>query len=137
MPSTRSRQHPHPLRQILLRFARADREIVLRASPDIIDPRAFEPSNFYVEADQSISDSVVLVDDSWVSGGHAQAAAGALKLAGVRYVANFNVARVLDHKVPTTEQYMTRHPRSFVATRCPWTGTECGTVRRTVCEGPA
>lgn len=127
VPSLRRPGQDHPLRRAVLTFARADRETRLTAAPGVADPRALDPAHFGVPTDQQLPDSVILVEDSWVGGGHAQSAASALKLAGVRHVGVFNVARVLDPRWGPTAEFI-RHQRAqatFDPTRCPWTDGVC------------
>lgn len=123
VPSTRRPGPQQPLRQAVLTFARPSKEMRLSAVPGLAQPRAFDPSHFVVEPNQPIPDSVILVDDSWVGGGHAQSAACALKLAGVRHVAVFSVARVLDPSWDDTDAFIKsqRSTQAFEPTRCPWT----------------
>lgn len=127
VPSTRERHHKQPLRVAVQTFARLNREFELSASSTITDARAFDPSHFIVPPGSQIPDSIVLIEDSWVGGGHAQSAASALKMAGVRHVSIFNAARVLDPRWQTTERFMKERAgrQQFIPTRCPWTYGVC------------
>ncbi|WP_431837853.1 hypothetical protein [Cellulomonas sp. Y8] len=68
---------------------------------------------------------VIVADDSWVSGRHAQSAA-ALKFAGVRDVSILTVARVLSPGGPPNVDFI-RHrlDRPFDPRVCQWTGGAC------------
>ena len=124
VPSTRRPGPDQPLRQVVLTFANPGREVRLGVAPTILDPRALDPAHFPLAPGQVLPDSVVVVDDSWASGGHAQSVAAALKLAGVRHVAVFAVARLLDPNWRDTDMFLKSQPRGtrvFEPTRCPWT----------------
>lgn len=127
VPSTRRPRPDQPLRTVVLTFANPARETRLAARPGLEDPRAFDPTHFAVPPGQTMSDSVVLIDDSWVRGGHAQSAAAALKLRGVRHVAVFSAARVLAPDWPPTAEFLRARAgdRTFEPARCPWTFGEC------------
>jgi hypothetical protein len=95
VPSCRGRPGPHPL-QALLRGCLALPWAALVTQPDA-DPwaRALDPGKF--RAPQPLTGAaVLLLDDTWTSGGSAQSAAMALKRAGARSVA----AVVLGRHVP-------------------------------------
>ena len=127
VPSTKNLNRAQPLRQQMLTFANPERETRLHPTAEIPDPRAFDPTHFRLDPGESIPESTILIDDSWVSGGHAQSAASTLKVAGVRHVAIFAVARVLDPSWPPTANFLqTSHQRrTFDPTRCPWTTGTC------------
>jgi len=95
VPSCRGRPGPHPL-QALLREFLALPWTVLRLQPGT-DPwaRALDPDRFRAPYPLTGA-SVLLLDDTWTSGGRAQSAAVALKRAGARSVA----AVVLGRHVP-------------------------------------
>lgn len=126
VPSLKRPDRPQPLRLLVDSMAK-NQGIRMRAGESVSGPRALAPGNFVVDPDQNVPDFVLLVDDSWVSGGHAQSAAAALKLWGVRHVAIFIVARVLDPNWEPTTEFMTRHrsQRLFDPHRCPWTSGPC------------
>jgi hypothetical protein len=95
VPSSRGRPGPHPL-QALLRGFLALPWTVLDVQPGA-DPwaRALDPGRF--RAPQPLTGAaVLLLDDTWTTGGSAQSAAVALKRAGARSVA----AVVLGRHVP-------------------------------------
>ena len=95
VPSRRGRPGPHPL-QVLLGEFLALPWAVLRIQPGA-DPvaRALDPDRFRAPRPLTGA-SVLLLDDTWTSGGSAQSAAVALKRAGARSVA----AVVLGRHVP-------------------------------------
>ena len=84
VPTGCGRPGPHPLLRLALPYLR------LPPSPLAIRPgrqgRDLDPDRFETGT-MSAGVSVLLLDDSWVSGASAQSAAAALKLAGARRVA--------------------------------------------------
>ncbi|MCL2092237.1 MAG: hypothetical protein FWH11_13730 [Micrococcales bacterium] len=121
VPSTSGRDGEHPLKKAVREFAFPDRETVLDVARDSTDHRRFDPHHFLPRLTE-VPDSLVVIDDSWVAGGHAQSAAAALKLAGVRYVALFVVARALDPRYPSTKTFLDQHTQQpFAWEPCPWT----------------
>ena len=99
VPSCRGRPGPHPL-QALLREFLALPWAVLGIQPGA-DPsaRALDPDRFRAPCPFPGA-SVLLLDDTWTSGGTAQSAAVALKRAGARSVATV----VLGRHVPAAGQ---------------------------------
>ena len=92
VPSCRGRPGPHPL-QALLRGCLALPWAALVTQPDA-DPwaRALDPGKF--RAPRPLTGAaVLLLDDTWTSGGSAQSAAMALKRAGARSVATVVLGR--------------------------------------------
>lgn len=127
VPSTQRRDRPQPLRTLLLGLARPGREVVLAPAEHPHDPRGLHPENFTVVSDAPY-EHVILVDDSWVRGGHAQSAASALKLAGVRDVSILTVARVLNPGWQPNVEFIRHHlGAEFDPQICPWTGGACPT----------
>jgi hypothetical protein len=86
VPSGRGRPGPHPL-QALVRGCLALPWVALEARPDG-DPwaRVLDPGRFRVPRPVAGS-AVLLLDDTWTSGGSAQSAAVALRRGGARTVA--------------------------------------------------
>jgi hypothetical protein len=94
VPSSRGRPGPHPLQE-LLRGCLALPWAVLLTQPGA-DPwmRALDPGRFRA-ARPLPGAAVLLLDDTWTSGGSAQSAAVALKRAGARSVATVVLGRHL------------------------------------------
>jgi hypothetical protein len=72
VPSLKNRSAPHPLRQLLAPFV-PQTEVTLAAS-DVTDPRGLNVNHFMVRT-QVAGAHVLLVDDTWTTGGHLQSAA--------------------------------------------------------------
>jgi adenine/guanine phosphoribosyltransferase-like PRPP-binding protein len=91
------------------------------------DPRSQIP-NFTVHTPIPAKAHVLVIDDTWTGGGHAQSAALALRAAGAQHVSILALARWLAVGwEATTSQWMTRHLSSidYNPAICPWTRTHC------------
>lgn len=124
VPSTRGRT---TLRSLVLAIARKPEDEVGVESLGISPKRDLRPDLWQVIPQGDLPDHVIVIDDAWVSGRHTQSIAAALKLAGVKSVSVFTVARVLNPKWPPTGQFVAERLRgpSFDPARCPWTGGGC------------
>lgn len=119
------RDGPHPLAGLAAPWLRELRTVDLSKAPGATPTRDHRPQNFRVGSDVT-GRHVLLLDDTWASGGHAHSAAAALKQAGAARVTVLVLARWLD---PTWS-----HTRTFIANElagdfnpdiCPFTGTAC------------
>ena len=72
---------------------------------------------------------VLVVDDTWVSGGKAQSAALALKAAGATAVTVLCVARWLHYDWPDHKRLIESLQETYNARMCPVTGGTCPTAR--------
>ncbi|MEV6774337.1 hypothetical protein AB0N05_37450 [Nocardia sp. NPDC051030] len=117
----------HPLRKILASALVQVPEVAVAANPPIAQPRALRPANFVITSPVTVGAHVLVVDDNWVSGGHAQSVAASLKQAGAQQVSVLNLSRVLDlgDKVhgPFIREHLDR--QHYDPRLCPWTGSIC------------
>ncbi len=90
VPSLPAKPGEHPLRSIVAGAAHG-LEAPLRASAEAGDPRSVNASHFQAEPLAGES-HVLLLDDTWTTGGHAQSAA-ALRAAGATHVSIMVVAQ--------------------------------------------
>lgn len=127
VPTTRGRAD-HPLPRIL-------REIVKPTSDrcvDLLSPNPRYPpasrdahDDRYLVSRQLTGEPVMLVDDQWTSGGHAQSAAAALKLAGSGPVAVVSLGRHFD-RTPSGEEYRQAADNYYRAARAQgWNWAAC------------
>jgi hypothetical protein len=125
VPSLPARLDEHPLHRIVAPFA-PGREVRLAAAPRAQYPRDVSPDHFII-ADQLPPDAhVLLVDDTWVSGGHAQSAAMALRKSGAARVSLLLVARWMTRDTSTGARFLRElEARDYDPAVCPWTGTSC------------
>lgn len=102
VPSTKSSRRygkPHPLHDILDDILRGIPEVPLQAKGN--RARGFDPDLFALADPRDagrLRSHVLLVDDSWVTGGNAQSAAARLKIEGTpgMQVSAYVVARIVD-----------------------------------------
>jgi hypothetical protein len=127
VPSLRGRPGPHPLRRLLLP-ATSGEEVPLTAGVIAIDPRSVDPRHFISPTLQGPRPHVLLLDDTWTSGGHVQSAALALRAAGADVVSVLLLARWLNPnpRSPLTGTFIRdRLTRDYNPAACPWTGDVC------------
>jgi hypothetical protein len=125
VPSTKERSKLHDL---VSRMASPDaREIKIEFSGYSRPDRFLHPELWRVDVSGDRPEHVLLVDDSWVTGSHAQGVASALKTAGVSQVSVFTVANVLDPAWGPNPGFIKDRlaPPAFDKSRCPWTGGNC------------
>lgn len=128
VPSLRRSAGEHPLHQLVEDItAGMGREVRLVPGANVGDQRALRPGNVAVAGAPPTGAHVLLIDDSWVSGGHAQSAAAALKIAGASSVSVLNVARVLREDWTESRRFIASRlsQASYSPEICPWTGTIC------------
>jgi hypothetical protein len=94
VPSCRGRSGPHPLQELLCGCLRLPWAALLAQPGADLWARALDPDRF--RAPRPLPGAaVLLLDDTWTSGGTAQSAAVALKRAGARCVATVVLGRHL------------------------------------------
>ena len=87
--------------------------------------RVLDPSAWRGPASVSPHRQLLLLDDSWVSGAHAQSVASAMKMAGYDEVAILTVGRVLEPSYGANKTFIDGLGVPFDWRRCPWTGGDC------------
>jgi hypothetical protein len=119
----------HPLAQVLRALSRpGSSEIILRGIDNPENPRAVSASNFTVQSPMRPSAHVLLIDDTWTTGGHAHSATLALRTAGAAHVSLLVLARWLSPEWgDTTQSWIRTHLDrvDYDPTICPWTQTTC------------
>ena len=124
VPSLRGRAYPQALHVMTAGLLRNMPEALLGPAGDIQAPRSLRPDNFVVHS-QVRGQHVLLLDDTWTSGGHAESAAAALKRAGAARVTLLVLARWLDLTRGRTEEFVrTELTNDFDPDRCPF-GISC------------
>jgi len=123
VPSLSGREGTHPLAQIAARFMGTVPNVTITANAVSGGARAFNPAHF--AAGPTNSRHVLLLDDTWTTGGHLQSASAALKAAGVERVTALSVARWLDPAWGTTKSFMEALTTDFDPAVCPYTGAAC------------
>ncbi|HTT49859.1 MAG TPA: hypothetical protein VMH35_00450 [Streptosporangiaceae bacterium] len=95
VPSCRGRPGPHPLATLIAPYLALAWAGLAVASPDAPGCHDLDPGRFRATRPLPGA-SVLLLDDTWTTGGSAQGAAGALRAAGARHVAMVVVGRHLN-----------------------------------------
>lgn len=136
VPSLRRIGTEHPLRTILLQLLGEKAEIRVAAALSArggsdSQRRGINPEFYDVLSPVPQGSHIVLIDDTWVSGGHAQSVAVALKDAGAQHVSVLAIARWVDLQKPyprwTYNNIIETEP--FEMDICPWTGGDCPQAR--------
>jgi orotate phosphoribosyltransferase len=85
--------------------------------------RSYDPLRF-TAGDFPEGSHVILVDDSWTTGGNVQSAAAALKRAGAAQVSVMVLARILDDRWEPTRRFIEDGGlrRPFDPSMSPWQG---------------
>ena len=126
VPSLPQKQIPHPFHRIVSSALPNGQEIVLRAMPDVGDPRTTSADHFNTHAELRPHSHVLVLDDTWAQGGHAQSAALTLRRAGAANVSIMTAARWLNPGFGNNGQFISeRLNEDFDPQRCPWTGGSC------------
>lgn len=125
VPSLPAKAGVHQLQAIASQFLGTLPMVDLKAANPLVGlPRDFVPGNFTVNG--PVSDHVLLLDDTWASGGHIESAAAALKAAGASYVSALVVARWLNLDRGNTQSLIANHlTTNYDPDICPITGTYC------------
>jgi hypothetical protein len=129
VPSTSGvRSSVHPLTEVLTMFGKGfvKTSLTYTGVPglDRNARRALAADTFIVDGPADVvGKHVLIIDDSWVQGGHLQSCAVALHAAGARWVTALPIGRVLDPSFSTTKSFMESHRvRVFDPDICPITG---------------
>jgi adenine/guanine phosphoribosyltransferase-like PRPP-binding protein len=95
------------------------------AATEALRPRDIDPTHFWVDSLPRGS-HVLLIDDTWTSGGHAQSAAMALHQAGAERVSLLVVARWIRPEFGNNAEFLRGIARKdYDPQVCPWTGGAC------------
>lgn len=127
IPSLRRVGSAHPFRAILTDEIAPGAEIEIAANPPIERPRDVVPTNYLVNSPVVDGSHVMIIDDTWTTGGHAQSVSAALKAAGVGVVSILTVARWIDPVRADTKEFVAKYldSREYDPAGCPWTGSVC------------
>ncbi|MDP9118132.1 MAG: hypothetical protein M3O28_12910 [Actinomycetota bacterium] len=126
VPSLRTTSGTHPLRQIVATHPPATAETSLLPTEGVRTRRDIG-GHFLACRPLAGQPHVMLIDDTWVSGGHAQSAALTLRAAGARKVSVLTVARWLTPGWGKTDEFVTGRLRgaSYDPGACPWSASGC------------
>jgi len=125
VPSLPAKPSAHPLRSLVAERARGI-EVPLTAAPSAELPRAVNADHFTCGAQLHKQSHVLLIDDTWATGGHVQSAVLALRKAGAARVSVLVVARWLKEDYGGNRKFIADLAnRDYDSGICPWTGTDC------------
>lgn len=128
VPSLPPRPGPHPLNEIVRKLAKTGAvEVVLEGRVTSV-PRTYDPDHFHVVSENASGQHVLLIDDTWTSGAHAQSAVAALRSAGATAVSVLVLARWLTLGWEATTHEWVRSNLTFPdydPDICPWTRGAC------------
>jgi len=125
VPSLPARPGEHPLRPIVRAFAPGT-ELPLLAARSTPHPRSVDPQHFRAGAALPSGAHVLIIDDTWVGGGHAQSAVMAARHAGATRASVLVLARWLNKDYGGNARFLADlTSRDYDPGRCPWTGTGC------------
>lgn len=129
VPSLPAKPGEHPFRQLISWLA-PGQEASLMAAGSVEYPRAARPDHFRVPGSLPAGAHVLLMDDTWASGGHAQSAALALHRAGAARVSLLVVARWISRDYGGNGNFLRQlAKRDYDPELCPWTGGACPQLR--------
>ncbi len=125
VPSLPAAPGEHPLHAIVSRLA-PGREAILAAAGEVEYPRDLEAGHFRATAALPAGAHVLLVDDTWARGGHAQSAVLALRAAGAARVSVLVAARWINEEFGGNAAFLRGlSGRDYDPALCPWTGAAC------------
>ena len=125
VPSLPAQPGEHPLHAIVSRLA-PGAEVVLAAADEVEYSRGLHPGHFRVAAPPPAGAHVLLVDDTWARGGHAQSAVLALRAAGAARISVLVAARWINEDFGGNAAFLRGlSGRDYDPAICPWTGAAC------------
>ncbi len=123
VPSLPAKPGEHPLHKIVSGVM-PEPEVSLTAAASVANARDLNRDHFHVASRLTSGSHVLLLDDTWTSGGHAQSAVLALRDAGANHVSVLVVARWIREDFGDNAQFL-RDLSDYDPAICPWTGAEC------------
>lgn len=125
VPSLPAKAGDHPLHPLVAGLAPGS-EVRLAATARVRYPRAARTDHFRADEPLPPGSHVLLIDDTWASGGHAQSAALALHAAGAGHVSLLVVARWLNRDYRGAVEFIGEIAQNdYDPAICPWTGGAC------------
>lgn len=133
VPSLKHFDREHPLHRIAHQLPGLPaQQVDVRASEagkvaDDKQARQFNADHYYVASALPAGSHVLVIEDTWTGGGHAQSVAASLKNAGADKVCILAIARWLDMDDPRTRRIYNDvlEPRPYDFTVCPWLQERC------------
>ena len=123
VPSLPAKPGEHPFHQIVKGSAPGS-EVVLTAAANCSNARTINVSHFTANQGLPENSHVLVLDDTWTSGGHAQSAALSLRRAGAKKISTLVAARWVKRDFGNNAEFLDRLP-DYNPDICPWTGDNC------------
>jgi orotate phosphoribosyltransferase len=120
VPSLSAKPGKHPFHRIVKGSAPGV-EVSLTAAVNCPNPRAVDENHFIPDRRLPANSHVLVLDDTWTSGGHAQSAALSLRKAGVKRISVLVAARWIKREFGNNAEFPDRLP-DYNPETCPWTG---------------
>jgi hypothetical protein len=125
VPSLPAKPGEHPLHKLVAGLA-PGREVRLTAAAQVRYPRGVRPDHYRADEVLPQGSHVLLMDDTWASGGHAQSAALALRAAGAARVSLLVIARWITGDYGANGKFLREVAgHDYEPAICPWTGGGC------------
>jgi hypothetical protein len=125
VPSLPAKPSAHPLRNLVADRAKGI-EVPLTAAASVQQPRAINPDHFTAGMRLPEQSHVLVIDDTWATGGHVQSACLTLRKAGATRVSVLVVARWLKEDFGDNKTFIADLAnRDYDPGICPWTGARC------------
>ena len=128
VPSLPAKPGEHPLRSLVINHT-PGQEVRVAAADGTQRPRDINPAHFTCTARLPSGSHALLIDDTWVTGGHAQSAALALRNAGTAKVSVLVVARWIKADFADNKKFIgDLASHDYDPRICPWTSGLCGSA---------
>jgi hypothetical protein len=125
VPSLPAKNGLYPLRDLVAGSA-PGAELSLIAAARAASPRSVSPDHFTCPERLPEASHVLVIDDTWASGGHVRSAILTLRRAGAAKVSALVAARWIKEDFRANEQFLSRiAEHDFDARVCPWTSGTC------------
>jgi hypothetical protein len=125
VPSLPAKPYDHPLRRLVIDRVPGT-EVPLAAAANVSQPRTVNPDHFTCATRLPQGSHVLLIDDTWTTGGHAHSAVLALRKAGAKRVSVLVVARWLKEDYGDNTRFISElSTRDYDPRICPWMGAAC------------
>jgi hypothetical protein len=125
VPSLPAKAGEHPLHRIISTIGPCA-EVHLLAATNVQYPRDVNPTHFITDGELPRGSHVLLIDDTWTQGGHAQSAALALRGAGAGRVSVLVIARWINEDFANNANFLRGLAHNdYNPAICPWTGGAC------------
>jgi hypothetical protein len=124
VPSLPAKSGEHPLHAIVSSLMAQWPEVELTAALDVPENvrRFFRADHFRVETPLPSGVHVLVIDDTWTSGGHAQSAALSIRKAGAARVSIMNLARYFKEGYGDNAKFVAGYlTDDYHPAVCPWT----------------